>query len=98
MGWGGGLLHSHAQTYPVGSNQQQVTCYHYKDANNDWIVTPRWEEPALDLNGPIRYLEHGDVIRLVHAAHASKPSLAQCPRTDHKAEPRGLVLRRCHAW
>jgi dolichyl-phosphate-mannose-protein mannosyltransferase len=66
MGWGGGLLHSHAQTYPVGSNQQQVTCYHYKDSNNDWIVTPRWEEPGIDVNGPIRYLQHGDVIRLVH--------------------------------
>ncbi|KAI0247915.1 glycosyltransferase family 39 protein [Lactifluus subvellereus] len=66
MGWGGGLLHSHAQTYPVGSNQQQVTCYHYKDSNNDWIVTPRWEEPAIDPNGPIRYLKHGDVLRLVH--------------------------------
>ena len=66
MGWGGGLLHSHVQTYPVGSNQQQVTCYHYKDTNNDWIITPRWEEPAIDPNGPIRYLAHGDVIRLVH--------------------------------
>jgi dolichyl-phosphate-mannose-protein mannosyltransferase len=66
MGWGGGLLHSHAQTYPVGSNQQQVTCYHYKDANNDWIVTPRWEEPGIDVNGPIRYLQHGDIIRLMH--------------------------------
>lgn len=68
MGWGGGLLHSHVQTYPVGSNQQQVTCYHYKDSNNDWVITPRWDEPELDLNGPIRYLKDGDVIRLVHAA------------------------------
>ncbi|KAI9459456.1 glycosyltransferase family 39 protein [Lactarius psammicola] len=59
------LLHSHVQTYPVGSNQQQVTCYHYKDSNNDWIITPRWEEPNVDLNGPIRYLQHGDTIRLV---------------------------------
>ena len=66
MGWGGGLLHSHTQTYPVGSNQQQVTCYHYKDSNNDWIVTPRREEPGIDPDGPIRYLEHGDIIRLVH--------------------------------
>ncbi|KAI0035055.1 glycosyltransferase family 39 protein [Vararia minispora EC-137] len=68
MGWGGGLLHSHVQTYPVGSEQQQVTCYHYKDINNDWVITPRWDEPPVDLHGPIRYLQHNDVIRLVHPA------------------------------
>lgn len=67
-GWGGGLLHSHVQTYPVGSNQQQVTCYHYKDINNDWIITPRWDEPDIDPNGPIQFLHDGDVIRLVHSA------------------------------
>ncbi|KAF9001718.1 dolichyl-phosphate-mannose-protein mannosyltransferase [Cyathus striatus] len=67
MGWGGGLLHSHVQTYPVGSNQQQVTCYHYKDNNNEWLVLPRWDEPAYDPNAPLRYLKHGDVIRLNHA-------------------------------
>jgi dolichyl-phosphate-mannose-protein mannosyltransferase len=66
MGWGGGLLHSHVQTYPVGSNQQQVTCYHYKDTNNDWVITPRWEEPGIDPNGPIRFLMHNDLLRLVH--------------------------------
>ena len=66
MGWGGGLLHSHPQTYPVGSNQQQVACYLYKDANNSWIITVRWEEPSIDVNGPICYLQYGDVIRLVH--------------------------------
>ncbi|PFH46089.1 glycosyltransferase family 39 protein [Amanita thiersii Skay4041] len=66
MGWGGGLLHSHVQTYPVGSNQQQVTCYHYKDSNNDWIITPRWDEGPYNPNGPIKFLAHGDVIRLVH--------------------------------
>ncbi len=67
MGWGGGLLHSHVQTYPVGSSQQQVTCYHYKDENNDWIISPRWNEPEIDLNAPIRYLQDGDVIRLKHS-------------------------------
>ncbi|TFK36464.1 glycosyltransferase family 39 protein [Crucibulum laeve] len=68
MGWGGGLLHSHVQTYPVGSNQQQVTCYHYKDNNNDWVVLPRWNEPAYNPNDELRYLKDGDVIRLNHAS------------------------------
>ncbi|KII88281.1 glycosyltransferase family 39 protein [Plicaturopsis crispa FD-325 SS-3] len=68
MGWGGGLLHSHIQTYPAGSGQQQVTCYHYKDENNEWIVTPRWDEPDYNPNDPIRFLVHGDIIRLVHAS------------------------------
>lgn len=68
MGYGGGLLHSHVQTYPVGSQQQQVTCYHYKDSNNDWIITPTWEDEPYDDKGPLRYLENGHVIRLVHAS------------------------------
>jgi dolichyl-phosphate-mannose-protein mannosyltransferase len=55
------------QTYPVGSLQQQVTCYHYKDENNEWMVLPRWDEPAYDPNAPIRFLQDGDVIRLSHA-------------------------------
>lgn len=67
MGYGGGLLHSHVQHYPVGSNQQQVTCYHYKDNNNEWFITPRWDEAPLDLNGPMRFLTDGDVIILRHA-------------------------------
>ncbi|KAF8902825.1 dolichyl-phosphate-mannose-protein mannosyltransferase [Gymnopilus junonius] len=67
MGWGGGLLHSHVQTYPVGSNQQQVTCYHYKDNNNEWTVLPRWNEPPYNPTSPeLRYLKHGDTIILRH--------------------------------
>ncbi|KAJ7052545.1 glycosyltransferase family 39 protein [Mycena amicta] len=65
-GYGGGLLHSHVQTFPVGSNQQQVTCYHYKDDNNEWNILPRWNEPAYDPKAPIRFLRHNDVIRLSH--------------------------------
>ncbi|KAJ7677341.1 glycosyltransferase family 39 protein [Mycena rosella] len=66
VGYGGGLLHSHIQTYPVGSGQQQVTCYHYKDENNEWNLIPRWDEPAYDPEAPIRFLQHNDVIRLSH--------------------------------
>lgn len=67
-GYGGGLLHSHIQTFPVGSLQQQVTCYHYKDDNNHWVVTPTWNEPAVKDDEPIRYLKDGSQLRLVHAA------------------------------
>lgn len=66
MGWGGGLLHSHVQTYPVGSTQQQVTCYHYKDDNNHWTVLPRWDQPQYNPNDELKFLAHGDVIRLSH--------------------------------
>ena len=66
MGWGGGLLHSHVQTYPVGSNQQQVTCYHYKDDNNQFTILPRWDEPPYNPNDDMKFLKDGDVIRLNH--------------------------------
>ncbi|KAF8800041.1 hypothetical protein BYT27DRAFT_7263183 [Phlegmacium glaucopus] len=65
MGCGGGLLHSHVQTYPIGSNQQQVTCYHYKD-DNEFTILPRWDEPPYNPNDAMRFLENGDVIRLNH--------------------------------
>jgi dolichyl-phosphate-mannose-protein mannosyltransferase len=68
MGWGGGLLHSHVQTYPVGSSQQQVTCYHYKDENNEWTILPKWEEPSYDPNGELRFIKNGDTIRLKHVS------------------------------
>lgn len=71
MGYGGGLLHSHVQTYPVGSQQQQVTCYHYKDNNNEFVITPTWEDapiPAANSTQPLRMLKNGDTIRLVHAS------------------------------
>lgn len=67
VGYGGGLLHSHVQTYPTGSQQQQVTCYHYKDDNNNWIILPRWDEPEYNPSDDLRFLAHGDVIRLSHA-------------------------------
>lgn len=68
MGYGGGLLHSHVQTYPVGSQQQQVTCYHYKDNNNEFVITPTWEDEKLSEDDPPRMFKNGDVFRFVHNA------------------------------
>ncbi|KAL0089723.1 glycosyltransferase family 39 protein [Phycomyces blakesleeanus] len=64
-GYGGGLLHSHVQTFPEGSKQQQVTCYHYKDDNNHWILKhPRGID--IDDEEPVEFVRNGDTIRLVH--------------------------------
>jgi len=62
-GYGGGLLHSHVQHYPTGSEQQQVTCYHHKDANNDWIIKYPWNVVAPEKSTPV-FVKHGDIIRL----------------------------------
>ena len=68
MGYGGGLLHSHVQTYPEGSQQQQVTCYHHKDANNDWFFYPNRREEDYDPESKdMRFLADNSVIRLIHA-------------------------------
>lgn len=67
MGYGGGLLHSHVQTYPEGSQQQQVTCYHHKDANNDWFIYPNRSEPEYDPEADLKFLADKDVFRLIHS-------------------------------
>ncbi|CAE6435518.1 unnamed protein product [Rhizoctonia solani] len=68
VGYGGGLLHSHVQTFPTGSQQQQVTCYHYKDDNNHWTFLPTWGSPDVDPNGELVPIQHGAVVRLQHTA------------------------------
>ena len=66
-GYGGGLLHSHVQLYPEGSQQQQVTCYHHKDANNDWMIFTNRYEPDYNAESPdIRFLKRRGLIRLIH--------------------------------
>ncbi|KAF2672044.1 PMT-domain-containing protein [Microthyrium microscopicum] len=67
MGYGGGLLHSHVQTYPEGSQQQQITCYHHKDANNDWFFYPNRTAPEYNAEAEPRLIQNGDTIRLLHA-------------------------------
>ncbi|KAJ5272868.1 hypothetical protein N7478_007993 [Penicillium angulare] len=68
MGYGGGLLHSHVQTFPEGSNQQQVTCYHHKDANNDWFIYPNRHDPDYDAEADLRFIGDGQTIRLIHGS------------------------------
>lgn len=66
QGLNGGLLHSHIQTFPEGSEQQQVTTYHHKDGNNEWLVEHmRWDEFYSD-EEELRFIEDGDIIRLMH--------------------------------
>ncbi len=67
MGYGGGLLHSHVQTYPEGSTQQQITCYHHKDANNEWWFYPNRAQTEFDPESPLKYVADGDVLRLIHS-------------------------------
>ncbi len=93
VGYGGGLLHSHVQTYPTGSTQQQVTCYHYKDDNNNWIILPTWEEPNYNPNDPLRFLQDGDVIRLSHVPTTRNLHSHNIPRSGDEAGARSSVLR-----
>uniref|UniRef100_A0A182V2U2 Protein O-mannosyltransferase 1 n=1 Tax=Anopheles merus TaxID=30066 RepID=A0A182V2U2_ANOME len=65
-------LHSHTHVYPIkykdgrgSSHQQQVTCYGFKDVNNWWIVK-RPNKDSLMVDDEPDYIEHGDVIQLVH--------------------------------
>ncbi|KAJ3229487.1 Protein O-mannosyltransferase 2 [Chytriomyces hyalinus] len=62
---GGALLHSHKETFPEGSMQQQVTGYHHADSNNKWIVKRAWNLPEDDEKTPV-FIKNGDVVRLVH--------------------------------
>lgn len=70
QGLSGGLLHSHVQTYPEGSKQQQVTTYSHKDSNNEWVFE---RARPLDhyyqhdeFNQEIEYIYDGMAVRIIH--------------------------------
>lgn len=91
QGLNGGLLHSHVQSYPEGSGQQQVTTYHHKDSNNDWIMQfPRFE-PAYDATKDIRFIEDGDKVRFFHPSTGRNlhSHAVQAPVTKSKWEVSG---------
>lgn len=98
-----GYLHSHDVLYPTGSKQQQVTMYHHKDSNNNFlikrpfIVNVTYTEE--DLDGPMEEedlinLRHGDQVRLLHVntgrflhSHNELAPLSQ--KKEHHAEVSG---------
>lgn len=66
---GGALLHSHVQTFPEGSKQQQVTAYGHTDNNNEWYIQKtRKQEPIRweDENAPIEFVQANEEYRLIH--------------------------------
>ncbi|KAJ3269778.1 Protein O-mannosyltransferase 2 [Terramyces sp. JEL0728] len=61
---GGGLLHSHVQKFPEGSEQQQVTTYSHKDLNNEWKVEKVWGASDRNEDDAPEFVKDGDIIRL----------------------------------
>jgi len=86
MGYGGGLLHSHVQTYPEGSQQQQITCYHHKDLNNDWFFYPNRWDPEFNPEDPLKIVGDKHVIRLIHAQTGRNLHSHQVAAPETKAD------------
>lgn len=68
QGLTGGLLHSHVQTFPEGSKQQQVTTYSHKDSNNNWVFQRARGKTMYDAktDESIEYVLDGQGYRLIH--------------------------------
>ncbi|CCH58258.1 hypothetical protein TBLA_0A04640 [Henningerozyma blattae CBS 6284] len=63
---GGSLLHSHVQTFPEGSKQQQITCYGHKDSNNNWLFKRVWDQPDYSEEEENEFVVDGATYRVVH--------------------------------
>jgi dolichyl-phosphate-mannose-protein mannosyltransferase len=93
-GYGGGLLHSHVQKFPSGSGQQQVTCYHHKDTNNEWIVRKAWDKHLDKEKKPdyfseekkVEMVNDGDLIRLLHKSTSTNLHSHNIPAPISKKE------------
>lgn len=67
---GVGLLHSHPDTYPEGSKQQQITGYTHKDHNNDWVVKKAHGQTYGNATDTVEFIRNGDIVRLMHGLTA----------------------------
>ncbi len=43
-----------------------MTCYHHKDANNNWFFYPNRRDAAYDPEADPRFIGDGETIRLIH--------------------------------
>ena len=75
---GGGLLHSHIQKYPEGSRQQQITTYHHKDNNNQWIILPADAKNFGEvMDGDIIKLKHLHTGSMLHSHSTYKAPISK---------------------
>ncbi|CAD1811235.1 Dolichyl-phosphate-mannose--protein mannosyltransferase 2 [Candida parapsilosis] len=89
QGLTGGLLHSHVQTFPEGSKQQQVTTYGHKDSNNNWIFQRPRGQPSYDTSGnntDIEYVFDGMPIRIMHPQTGRNLHTHEIPAPVSKTE------------
>ncbi|CAI5758209.1 unnamed protein product [Candida verbasci] len=89
QGLTGGLLHSHVQTFPEGSKQQQVTTYGHKDSNNNWIFQRARGQPIYDPTGnktDIEYIIDGMHVRIMHPQTGRNLHTHEIPGPVSKSE------------